>query len=79
MPPGDVEAAEALQDFEALGAYGDAARVPLIPGGETAFTVHETLQGLRSLDITRWHRWRLSAGYIAKRLLTMPRRQTAVP
>jgi hypothetical protein len=68
-PPADGhEFRQLQQDFRVLGAYGDAARVPLIPGGEAAFTVRETLQGLHHLDITWWHRWRLSAGYMAKRL-----------
>ena len=40
------------QDFRTLGAYGDAARVALIPGSETAFTIHETLYGFGALDIT---------------------------
>jgi hypothetical protein len=69
--PGAHEFRQLQQDFRALGAYGDAARVPLIPGGETAFTLRETRQGFHSLDITWWHQWRLSAGYVAKRLLAV--------
>lgn len=54
-------------DFLTLGAVGDAARVPLIPGAERAFTVGETLRGLREIDVTWWHRCRLIGGYLVKR------------
>jgi hypothetical protein len=56
-------------DFTALGACGDAARVPLIPGGEHAFTILETIHGIRQLDITPWHRCRLTLGYLIQRML----------
>lgn len=77
--PGAHEFRQLQQDFQALGAWGDAARVPLIPGGETAFTRRETLRGLRSIDVTRWHRYRLSAGYLAKRTLAQVRRRRPQP
>jgi hypothetical protein len=54
-------------DFRTLGADGDAARVPLIPGAERAFTVRETIHGLRRLDISWWHRLLLAGGYIGMR------------
>lgn len=76
-PARTVEAREFRQlrdGFLALGAYGDAARVPLIPGAERAFTIPETIEGIHSVDITRWHRWRLISGYLAQRLLTRTRK-----
>lgn len=59
------------EDFLVLGADGDAARVPLLPGAERAFSIRETMRGLRRIDISWWHRCRLLAGYGAKRALAV--------
>jgi hypothetical protein len=54
------------QDFQTIGADGDAARVPLIPGAEAAFTILETASGLQQVDMTRWHRCRLMTGFVIR-------------
>ena len=53
-------------DFRAIGAFGDAVRVPLLPGGETAFEPGAVWRGFGEVDFTTWHRMRLFAGWMAK-------------
>src|SRR5262249_30726703 len=65
------------QDFRTIGADGDAARVPLIPGAEAAFTILETAAGLHRVDVTRWHRCRLLAGFAVRRAIHLLRARAA--
>jgi hypothetical protein len=48
-----------VQQFEVVGASGDAARVPFLPGGETAFAPNDVWPRVKAVDFTRWHRARL--------------------
>jgi hypothetical protein len=60
--------------FRILGATGDAARVPLLPGAGSAFTIAEVARGFRGVDITAWHRARLLGGFAARRAIGRARR-----
>jgi hypothetical protein len=53
--------------FASIGADGDAARVPFLPGAETAFTHREVAYALRSVGFTHWHRLRMLLGWELKR------------
>jgi hypothetical protein len=51
-----------------IGAFGDAARVPLLPGAATAFTWREVRHGFHSVDYTSWNRTRYILGWLLKRV-----------
>ncbi len=53
--------------FLALGATGDAARVPLLPGAARAFRIREVLNGFASCDFTPYHLARLTALHLLQR------------
>jgi hypothetical protein len=53
--------------FLALGATGDAARVPLLPGAARAFPVSEVIHGLAACDFTTYHLARLTVLHLLQR------------
>jgi hypothetical protein len=53
--------------FLKLGADGDAARVPLLPGASQAFTFGDTVHRLMRCDFTPYHRLRMIALYLRNR------------
>lgn len=55
--------------FLALGASGDAARVPLLPGAARAFSIREVLSGFASCDFTAYHRTRLIVLHLLQRAI----------
>jgi hypothetical protein len=64
----DVRGLRKLQkNFKMIGADGDAARVPLIQGAETAFTLPDVARGLWRIDMTVWHRCRLLVVFATRR------------
>ena len=54
-------------DFSCIGDWGDAARVPLLPGAEFAFSPGSVWKGFREVDFTEWHRIRLFAAWYGRR------------
>lgn len=67
-PPGRKEVLELVRQHWLLGADGDAARVFLLPGVSSLFTPSLVLSAFRNIDITPWHRTRIAAGVLARRL-----------
>jgi hypothetical protein len=56
-------------DFSRIGDNGDAARVPLLPGAEFAFSPGSVWKGFQSVDFTGWHRIRLFMAWCGRRSL----------
>jgi hypothetical protein len=54
--------------FDALGALGDAARVPFLPGAERAYSCGEAWRALRVPDLARLHRLMLFGDFAVRRL-----------
>ncbi len=61
-------------DHLVLGADGDAARVPFMPGAAIAFTWLDARAALRALDFTPWHRTRVFAWFAAAKCASRIRR-----
>jgi hypothetical protein len=53
--------------FRHIGDLGDAARVPLLPGAETAFSPASVWRGFADVDFTNWHRFRLFATWLLRK------------
>lgn len=67
-PPRPSEFVQHRDRFRALGAEGDAARVPLLPEAMMAFGVWDSIRGLSSCDFTPYHLVRLSVGCVMQRM-----------
>jgi hypothetical protein len=69
--PSDVaphEYRDLMRHFDSIGAFGDAARVPVLRGASREFSLGQIYSRLRELDITRWHRVRLLGRALSDRL-----------
>lgn len=75
-PPSAAEYRKHQDRFRQIGAYGDAARVPLLPGGAAVFTIPETVGALLSVDLTGWHKIRLIGSFCARRAAYRARART---
>ncbi len=67
-PPARWEYLRHCDRFRALGDTADAARVPLLPGAASAFSLATVARGLASCDFTPYHFSRLMAIYLVQRL-----------
>lgn len=67
LPPAN-EYRELFRQNLVLGARGDAARVPMIPGSEHAFTIPFVAKALWQVQFTPWQRIRVLADFASRRL-----------
>lgn len=67
-PPAPWEYRRLREQFLALGAAGDAARVPLIPGAARAFPLTTVIRDLSRCDFTAYHLARLISGHVVMRI-----------
>lgn len=51
-----------------IGAHGDAALVFMLPGANQLLPVKDFLRAVTEIDITTWHRIRMSAKFLLPRL-----------